>query len=226
MLGGMDRITFCTLLLLLGVALPALDLVDDPVYRRMAAALEAKTERNPHDDLRLAELYGDARQYDKGEVIYRKYLAVADRFPVIYANLSVFAGKQGKFIEAIEWADRAIDTGKRLLADKPDAQVDTMHPTLVKASWLWESGKRDDAMLLFNSIAVPPAGDPRESTYWGCRACFYGSVGDQAELAAAIGKCLDLADEHFVTFIRRDVVFDRYRDQLWFIGLVGITMKP
>lgn len=222
----MDLTKFLALVLLTMSVLPAMDLVDDPVYRRMAVALEAKGNRDPNDDLRLAGLYSDAWQYDKSEALYRKHLTVADRYPLIYANLSVFAGKQAKYAEAIEWADKAISAGKRLQAAQPDAGVDIMHPTLVKASWLWESGKHDEAKTLFNSIAVPPAGDPSESTYWGCRACFYGSVGDQAELSAAIGKCLDLADEHFVTFIRRDVVFDRYRAQPWFIELVGITLKP
>jgi tetratricopeptide (TPR) repeat protein len=221
----MHRIKLAALLLLTAM-LPALELVDDSIYRHMAAALEAKTDRDPNDDLRLAGIYSDARQYDKSEALYRKHLAVADRFPLIYANLSVFAGKQGKYTDAIAWADKAISAGKRILATEPDAAVDTMHPTLVKASWLWESGQHDEGMALFNSIAVPPAGDPRESTYWGCRACFYGSVGDQAELWAAIGKCLELADVHFVTFVRRDVVFDRYRAQPWFIELVGVTLKP
>jgi len=215
----------CILLIFI-TSLSALDLVDDPVYRRMAAGLEAKVDRTLSDDLHLAGLYSDARQYGKSEALYLKHVALADRFPMIYANLSVFAGKQAKYAEAIEWADKAISTSKRLLAAQADAEVDIMHPTLVKASWLWESGKQDEAKTLFNGVAVPPAGDPSEATYWGCRACFYGSVGDQTELKAAIGKCLDLADEHFVTFIRRDMVFDRYRAQPWFIELVGITLCP
>jgi hypothetical protein len=30
----------------------------------------------------------------------------------------------------------------------------------------------------------------------------------------------------FITFVRRDVVFDRYRSQPWFIALVGVTIRP
>lgn len=206
--------------------LPAMDLVDDPVYLRMAAALESKTDRDPNDDLRLAGIYSDARQYAKSEVLYRKHVDVAERFPLIYANLSVFAGKQAKYAEAIEWADKAISAGRQIMVANPEAEVDLMHPTLVKASWLWESGQQGAAKALFASVAVPIVGDASESTYWSCRACFYGSVGDQAELTAAIGKCLDLADSHLATFIRRDVVFDRYRAQPWFIELVGITRSP
>ena len=197
-----------------------------PVYRRMALALEVKADRDANDDLRLAGIYSNSREYGKSEALYRKHLNVAERFPLIYANLSVFAGKQAKYAEAIGWADKAINAARRLAADKSDVQPDIMHPTLVKASWLWESGKQDEAMALFNSVAVPPAGDPHATTYWACRVCFYGSVGDQAELIAAIGTCLDLADEHAITFIRRDVVFDRYRAMPWFINLVGITITP
>lgn len=177
-------------LFVLVFTLPAMDLVDDPVYQRMAAALESKPDRDPNDDLRLAGIYSDARQYAKSEALYRKHLDVAERFPLICANLSVFAGKQAKYAEAIEWADKAINAGKRILAVNPEAVVDLMHPTLVKASWLWESGMQAEAKVLFASIAVPQVGDPKESTYWSCRACFYGSVGDQPELSAAIGRCL------------------------------------
>ena len=213
-------------LFVLVLSLPAMDLVDDPIYHRMAAALEGRTNRDPNDDLRLAGIYSDARQYGKSEALYRKHVDLADRFPVIYANLSVFAGKQAKYAEAIEWADKAIGAGKRILAANPETGVDLMHPTLVKSSWLWESGQQVEGKALFASIAVPLVGDPDESTYWSCRACFYASVGDQAELTAAIGRCLDLSDHHVATFVRRDVVFDRYRDQPWFIQLVGITRTP
>lgn len=221
----MDLYTqFVLFVLVLNVS--AMDLVDDPVYQRMAAALESKTDRDPNDDLRLAGIYSDARQYDKSEALYLKHVAVADRYPVIYANLSVSAGKQAKYAEAIEWADKALSAAQRILAVNPHAAVDLMHPVLVKASWLWESGKQVEAKALFASVAVPGVGDSEESTYWGCRACFYGSVGDQTELTAAIGKCLDLADSQMVTFIRRDIVFDRYRTEPWFIKLVGITRTP
>ena len=121
------------------------------------------------------------------EALYLKHVAVADRYPVIYANLSVSAGKQAKYAEAIEWADKALSAAQRILAVNPHAAVDLMHPVLVKASWLWESGKQVEAKALFASVAVPGVGDSEESTYWGCRACFYGSVGDQTELTAAIG---------------------------------------
>ncbi|MCK6486946.1 MAG: tetratricopeptide repeat protein [Planctomycetes bacterium] len=214
----MHRIAVLTLLACAAI-LPAMDLVDDPVYRRMAASLEAKPGRTPNDDLRLAGIFSDARQYDQSEALYRKHLDVADHYPLIYANLSVFAGKQGKYAEAIAWADQAISATRATGGD-------TLHPTLVKASWLWEIGRQEEAKALFASVPVPPVGDRTESTYWGCRACFYGSVGDQTELAAAIAKCLDLGDEHFITFVRRDVVFDRYRSQPWFIALVGVTIRP
>lgn len=116
----MDLIKLAALLLLTMVVLPALDLVDDPVYRRMAAALEAKGDRDPNDDLRLAGLYSDARQYDKSEALYRKHLTVADRYPLIYANLSVFAGKQAKYAEAIAEVEKQlgeVEAGIRVLED-------------------------------------------------------------------------------------------------------------
>jgi hypothetical protein len=60
--------------------------------------------------------------------------------------------------------------------------------------------------------------------YWACRACFYASVGDVAELQAAIPKAMS-GDADSRSFFERDVIFDAYRGEPWFIELVGKTLK-
>ncbi len=96
-------------------------------------------------------------------------------------------------------------------------------------SWLpspVQTGKHAEASTLFASIPVPAAGSEREALYYGCKACFYASAGDKEQLSQAITRSLELADDHFVKFVRRDVVFDRYRQEAWFVELVGVTVRP
>jgi tetratricopeptide (TPR) repeat protein len=202
-------------LFIMGTRLMGMDLIDDKKYTDIAKNAELEAAGNPLMLLDVAGKYMEARDYKKASDIYTEIIKnFAVTHPMIYSNQAVFLGKQKRYEEAIEMADRAI---------KMDPTA--IHPKMVKASWLWESGKHDDATALYNSVQVPASGSPDESLYYGCKACYFASVGDEKEMQSAINQCMELKDKHFVTFIRRDIVFDPYRKKEWFIQLFGNTVK-
>jgi tetratricopeptide (TPR) repeat protein len=191
------------------------ELIDDAQYTKAAADAFAAAHGDPMQLVMATGKFMDARDYARAESILADIIA---RYHVqnsmMFSNLSVFQGKQGKFKDAIASADKA-------LAIQPDS----LHARAVKASWLYESGDHDGGLKLFQSIAVPEAGDSKESLYYGCATCFYASVGDVEKLQSSMDATIRLGDEHFIEFVKRDVVFDRYRKEPWFVTRFGVTVR-
>ena len=155
----------------------------------------------------------DNRSYGDAEVAARTLLALAPQYNLVHSNLSVVLGKQGKYQEALQEAEIT-----KLLDPS-----DSMHADAVACSWLHYLGRKQEALDRFKSIPVPT--DSRAlAFYWGCKACFYASVGSVEEIKTAIANALKADPEHR-SFFERDIVFDQYRADTWFIELVGKTLK-
>ena len=155
----------------------------------------------------------DNRDYANAENAARALLALAPQYNIVHSNLSVVLGKQGKYQEALQEAEIA-----KLLDPS-----DSMHPDAVACSWLFHLGKKQDAINRFKAITVPTELHAARA-YWGCKACFYASVGDANEVRPAIAMALKM-DPDNKGFFERDVVFDTFRAEPWFIELVGKTLK-
>lgn len=192
-----------------------LELIDDAQYTSEAEEANKNSYGNPILVLVAAEKYVDARMYDVAESLIadliKKYGAT---HAMMYSSLSVVQGKQGKFAEAMSSIDKA-------LAMDPNS----MHTKLVKASWLFETGKAADASQLVASVPVPATGAIDHAMYWGCMACYNASTGNESEMEKAMKKVLEAKDKDGERFLRRDVVFDKYRSRTWYVDLFGNTVK-
>ncbi len=196
-----------------------IQLANDETYaQKVQAVWAAKRDgKDPQALFRWLWSYssacGDNRDYANAEYAARAMVALAPQYNIAHSNLSVALGKQGKYQEALQEAEIA-----KLL--NPG---DSMHPDAVACSWLYHLGRKQEAIDRFKAIPVPS--EPQMARfYWACRACFYASVGDVAELQAAIPKAMS-GDAESRSFFERDVIFDTYRGEPWFIELVGKTLK-
>lgn len=153
------------------------------------------------------------RKYADAELPARALLALNGQYFLHHSNLSVILGKQGKYEEALREAEIA-----KFL--NPD---DTMHADAVACSWLYALGRKEEAIHRFDTIAVPaePYGC---GVYWACKAALYCEVGDIAVIEASIKQSLQ-AFPNERKFFERDIIFDKYRDSEWFVGLIGKTLK-
>lgn len=162
----------------------------------------------------LASAYMDLRRYDLGETEARAALRLAPGHPTLHSNLSVMLGKQGKFAEALAEAQAA-------LAIDPDH----LHARLVLPSWELGAGQREAALLHFQAIPKPGEGKDLR-LYYSAQACFYADVGDAGKTAEGIREALARdTSGNTRTFFARDLVFDRYRAESWFVTLVGATLN-
>lgn len=183
--------------------------------KETAIAAEHEALGNKYQLLHVSGLYCDARMYADAERVWT--LAIdGERIndPLMYSNLSVFCGKQGKYAEAIHWADRALQMNPQCF-----------HAKMVKASWLFESQRVEEAMVLYQVCLLDDkakAADP--DMYWSCVACFTASSGDIIQLNKVIAEVIHLGNEESLDFLRTDIVFDPYRSADWFIQLVGVTV--
>jgi tetratricopeptide (TPR) repeat protein len=194
-------------------------LANDKVYaEKVQAVLAARPDGKDPDALfRWIWSYSSAcmdnRDYARAEHAARSLVALAPHYNLVHSNLSVVLGKQGKYQEALQEAEIAslLNPG------------DSLHPEAVACSWLYHLGRKQEAVDRFKAIPVPA--DARKArAYWGCKACFYASVGDPELLKPAIAMALQL-DPEDRGFFERDVVFDAYRAEPWFIELVGRTLQ-
>jgi tetratricopeptide (TPR) repeat protein len=194
----------------------SVELIDDKSFKEKYEKAIKDAQDNPYALFSATGVCMSAREYQKGEDIILSLIKdhPVNR-PIIYSNLSVFQGKLKKYDDAIKSADLALSLSPR-----------DMHALAVKASWLYEKGEKDIGLKLFESIQVPIAGSFDESFYYLCKSCFFASVGDVEILKNTIIKFLSFRDNDAgLEFFRRDIVFDPYRDKLWFINLVGETLK-
>ena len=191
---------------------------DDDTWRHaLEAALAEPVPAAPDAAVahawRLSMVAFDARRYDEGEAQMRRALAVAPAVPGLHSNLSVMLGKQGRFAEAATAARAALALDPTYL-----------HAKLVLPSWELGLGQREAALAAFSAIPVPDDGQER-GLYHAATACFFADAGDAKRVAQGIRDALAADPEQEVmTFFRRDVVFDRYRAEPWFVDLVGATL--
>ncbi len=193
----------------------SLDIIGQRELAGIAKNNEAQAAGNPLLLLGVAGDYCDARMYQDAERVWAlamKGQAITD--PMMYSNMSVFIGKQRKFPEAVAWADKA------LAIDKGH-----FHAKIVKASWLTESGDHVAGDRWYQECVADSAtrgSDP--ALYWSCMACYLASRGDVKALEQAITQVINTQDDASLTFLRRDIVFDPYREAAWFLRLVGPTV--
>lgn len=211
----MIRAYICLMLLPI---LPAVDLVDDERYRFLVERYEASLanwDGTPFAlplQMELAGACFDARMYWRGAEVLEQ---VVERYPDYagaWSNLSVNYGKMGMYDKAITAADRS-------MALEPDQ---AMHAKLVKASWLLRSGEVEAAQALVD--ATPNPGGELAPFFHTCLACFHADAGNVEALKEHIDRARVLDPDGDETFYRRDVVFDPYRDQPWFIERFGTTL--
>lgn len=205
-------------LLAAGEVAPPVRLANDAPYLERVAAIRAErpdpTDHQAHYAWlwRLSGAQFDARLYADAETTARAILALAPQVDEAHANLSVVLGKQGRYAEALQSAEIAA------LLDPREA----MHADAIAASWLWHLGREAEAKARFAAI-LQPLDPARLRFYQACRACFLASVGDRPGLESAIRACLAGGTDH-ADFFARDVIFDAYRAEPWFVALVGPTL--
>ncbi len=194
-------------------------LVEDDLWQRQHALLVTSvTEPATADPTRIAYLTSRfllairARYYGDAERCMRALIELEPRQARHYSRLSVTLGRQGRYAEAASAAAHA-------LAMEPNNQ----HARMVACSWDLALGRREAAMAAFSSIARP-TDDAGIALYESCRACFMADAGERGQLADAMAKALkhDLSTR---SFFRRDQVFDAYREEPWFVALVGRTVQ-
>ena len=181
----------------------------------IAKKSEIEAMGNQYMLLGVAGSYFNARLYSDAERIYNiaiKGLPITD--PMIYSNMSVFIGKQGRYNEAISWADKALKM-----------RPNDFHGKIVKASWLIESGDKEGGDKLFDEcVSDAKFKELHKSFYWDCLSCYLASSDRKDELKDAISKAVENGDLYSMKFIKMDIVFDKYRNENWFIQLVGKTI--
>jgi tetratricopeptide (TPR) repeat protein len=216
------RVLLCLLALVSASAADpvGLRLVNDGPFR---VALERELAREPAAEApvqvwlrwrqRLAQGYIGLRRYDLAEAELRAALLLAPTSPVLHSNLSVTLGKQGRYAEALAEADAA-------LALDPDL----LHARLVRPSWELGLGQREAAIAHFQAVSRP--GQDRDlALYYAAQACFYADAGVPEKVEEGIREALARDPAPYArNFFARDVVFDRYRAEPWFIALVGATL--
>jgi predicted Zn-dependent protease len=197
---------------------PAVKLNNDAVYQaKLQAILDAAPAKDAPADERAnyfsSLMYAQyiMRQYAQAESTARELLKLLPDNPMCHSSLSVFLGKQGKLREAEEAARKALELDPA-----------SLHAKLVLPSWIYEQGRKDEALKLFAAIAAP-AEESAQSLHHGCSACFYASVGDETKLEAAVKQAIE-KDAETKPFFERDIAFDPYRGKDWFIKLVGKTL--
>lgn len=172
----------------------------------------------PEDECRwllaVATAADQARRYDLAEAAMTQ---VTERWPFMpmWATLSCYQGKQGKFTEALQ----SLEQGKGLPG------TDQQQAEGVRAVWLWQVGRRDEATAVINALPEPKAGDPTRAMWLVCRAFFHASCDhDQEATRHAVEKLLALPHVgHWRHFLSRDVAFDALRQEPWFVALIGPT---
>lgn len=193
-------------------------LANDKAYADKVAAVLAEHPdgKNPQELFRWLWSYCSActnnRDYAAAESAARALMALAPQYNLVHSDLSVILGKQGRYPEALQEAEIA-----KLLNP-----ADSMHADAVACSWLYYLGRKQEAIERFQRIPLPTEAHML-GVYWGCRACFYATVGTVAEITSAIANALT-SDPDQRAFFERDIVFDRYRGDSWFVGLVGKTL--
>lgn len=200
-------------------AASTIELANDQAYAEKVQAVlaERPTGKDQQQQFRWLWSYFaacmDNRAYADAEIAARTMMVVLPRYNLVDSNLSVVLGKQGKYQEALQEAEIA-----KLLDP-----ADSMHADAVACSWLFYLGRKQEAITRFQHIPVPTDVHALPF-YWGCKACFYASVGIVDEIKTSITNAL-AADASNRSFFERDIVFDRYRAEPWFIALVGTTLK-
>ena len=197
----------------------AVELTNDHAYAEKVQTILAERPASKDPEKQFSWLWSyfsacmDNRAYADAETAARTMLVLLPRYNLVHSNLSVVLGKQGKYQDALQEAEIA-----KLLDPS-----DSMHADAVACSWLFYLGRKEEAITRFQRIPVPSDAQALPF-YWGCKACFYASVGTVDEIKTAITNAL-AADPSNRDFFERDIVFDRYRAASWFIALVGTTLK-
>ena len=197
------RISICLVII---AVLCAQENIDVSAYKIKADRAFADAKGDPQLLSVAAGYYMDAREYKIAEDIYTHILEKYNPHnPYVYSNLSVFCGKQKKYDLAIRYADLALDIDPH-----------HMHAKAVKASWLYEKGEKERGLQLFESIPMPQEADQLD-LYYGCRACFYASVGDADRVKESVKL---IKSDGFATFFKNDIVFDKFRNESWYLDMV------
>lgn len=162
------------------------------------------------------------RDYEETVNAIRQMQTLVPNTAILYSNLSVFLGKQAKYQKAILAADKALELATQ------DERV-RHHAMLVKASWLWKTGKHQEADALVASVSGLGEKPEEQLTYYACLSCYNADKGDEAKIEEALRKVQALIKEHtelaaYFDLIKRDIVFDPYRSKDWFIALFGKTL--
>lgn len=191
---------------------------DQPYVDKLAQVLaDRPSAKDPKAHFHWLWAYFSAcvncRHYAEAETACRAVMTLAPQYALSHSNLSVVLGKQGKYQEALQEAEIA-----KLLDPS-----NSMHADAVACSWMYFLGQKQEAIDRFQLIPVPTDAD-EVRVYWGCRACFYSTVGTVDEIKSSIGNALQMDPENRA-FFERDITFDRYRAEPWFVALVGQTLK-
>lgn len=155
------------------------------------------------------------RQYKEAEAVSDKLIARAGNRADLLFDKSCYVGKQGRFDDALKLAEEGL--GKR---------PDDLRGKMVKAIWLAALDRKDDVAAILKGLQVPKLGEKDHNLYWLCKAYVMARLNDAGEVERAIRECMRSDADHWgYDCFQRDVTFDPFRTQQWFVDLVGKTTR-
>jgi len=190
-----------------------------PDPQLMALKKDLPTANIPMQD-RLTWLWNcsvrcdQSRRYSEAEAYMSGVLAVVPDNGHALASMACYIGKQGRYEEALDITNSAL-----LKEEKDSVQL-----MCIKATWLAHMGKHDEAEKIWKDLAIPSENESDAyCMYWIGRAFYLARIeNDETKLEEAMKKGLlgGSHPDHWLSFFKNDVSFDKFRDRDWYKALV------
>lgn len=162
----------------------------------------------------LSSQFSEHRRYADAERLTRLVISHAPAWSDAWTKLSGDLARQGKFAEAVECAQRHLDS-------HPDA----CDGQLAVACYLVHLGRRDEAAAIVAKVHLPEDQD-RLSLYHSCRALYAAALGDESGVRTELTAVM-LGKHRLrqIRWIRSDCLLDAYHDKPWFVELTALSGK-
>jgi tetratricopeptide (TPR) repeat protein len=130
-------------------------------------------------------------------------------------NLACSLACEGKFEDALKAIDEAATTSR----------PNQIQLAGVRAECLWQLGRHEEAKECFSTMERPEQSDYQLQMWLACQAYYHADADHDLDACRkTIGELLGMPHTtHWRNQFRRDVTFDAYRQEAWFIDLMGKT---
>jgi tetratricopeptide (TPR) repeat protein len=201
---------------------PAFAMTNDAEYRRrFDLAWSRRPDGSQRPELWYRWLFAVASaacelRYDPlAEAATREAIARWPHSDRAWSDLADFLINQGRFQDSLDAVDRAVQ----------ERGHESPSLTGNRAICLWSLGRHDDALALLAGFERPDGGGS-DVNRWLAYTAYFHAVADRDD-AAARTALTELwgrpRASHLRRYIRRGKEFDRYRQEPWFVALVGAT---